>query len=80
MGYTDVIRNISADQPALATIDRLAQVQNAWARSCRPIRVWRSRAWRLRAIAQIGQTYTRDRYDRERSTNSLRSRTRCSPI
>ena len=29
-------------------------------------RVWLARAQRLRAIAQIGQTYTRDRYDRER--------------
>ncbi len=27
---------------------------------------WLDRARRLRAIAQIGQTYTRDRYDRER--------------
>ena len=29
-------------------------------------RAWLARAQRLRAIAQIGQTYTRDRYDRER--------------
>ena len=71
MGYTDVIiRNISSEQQRSAGDDRAAGDRRSTCRNrerdLMPSASLARSARRLRAIAQIGQTYTRDRYDRER--------------